>query len=56
MVISVTTSNQYLVNKDIFLGVVPVDESISRLDVEPFHRAAHLAIENQHLSKVDLIL
>merc|ERR1719220_234059 len=31
-----------LVNKDIFLGVVPVDESISRLDVEPFHRAAHL--------------
>jgi len=30
------------VNKDIFLGVVPVDESVSRLDVEPFHRAAHL--------------
>jgi hypothetical protein len=31
-----------LVNKDIFLGVISVDESISRLDVEPFHRAAHL--------------
>ena len=29
-------------NKDIFLGVIPVDESVSRLDVEPFHRAAHL--------------
>merc|ERR1719412_1514794 len=31
-----------LVNKDIFLGVISVDESVSRLDVEPLHCAAHL--------------
>jgi len=31
-----------LVDEHIFLGVVPVDESVPRLDVEPLHSAAHL--------------
>ena len=48
-----------LVNEHILLGVVPVDEAVSRLDVEPLHGSSHFGGNNlteQMLIHTDLVL
>lgn len=42
VLLGVVVGDSSLVNKDVFLGVVAVDESIAILDVEPLDDASHV--------------